>query len=50
MPVTSSLHEKLTVTSGAKVDVNILTIRVHGAGGHTSTFPAHACERTRTIA
>ena len=27
MPVTGSLHEKLTVTSGEKVDVNILTIR-----------------------
>ena len=26
MPVTSSLHEKLTVSSGEKVDVNILTI------------------------
>ena len=28
MPVTGPLHEKLTVTSGEKVDVNILTIRV----------------------
>src|SRR5437764_5451933 len=42
MPITNSLHAKLTVTSGEKVNANILTIRQVGwrvaAGfGHTPT-------------
>ena len=36
MPVTSSLHAKLTVISGEKVNANILTIRGGAVAGRAA--------------